>query len=412
MYRTLLPIAYASFAVSALVGTALAQSSWQEIPYLVRHSFDFRPAGDVVDVRGADFRHVWVHRTGAPSAWAVQHLVQDPDFDPFGTEGWGFGAGGAAVPFNSGINAVPVECVFNVFNIPPAGINSSICLYVDALPTIATACTGFFVAPFSPLPPFQIQGSIESSGLARAALNARGGAEAYAFSSAAVFVRGGILLANGSIQWSPTLHSDIVGAGAGATAMRDPIHFTATNRTTGQVIASSLLDFEIHSDAEGTIDWSNGVFQTDLPELDFVIDIPPAHVAPGQSGRLELRIVGGTVQVANDSGRFHGMLPAVGTAVPLVIPLPGDFDLDYDLALDPAFPWDVLVDLSGGGGAHPGVSGCPADVNGDGVLNFFDVLAYLENFSSGSPSADLNGDEELNFFDILLFLEVFSSGCI
>jgi len=411
MHRPLLTIASISFAVSSLAGTTLAQSSWQEIPYLVRHSFDFRPAGDVVDVRGADFRHVWVRRTGAPSAWAVQNLVQDPNFDPFGTEGWGLGAGGAMVPFNSGINAVPVECVFNVFTIPPTGINSIVCLYVDAPPTSATACTGFFVAPFSAGPPFRIQGSIESSGLARAALNMRGGAEAYAFSSAAVFVRGGILLANGSIQWSPTLHSDIVGAGAGASALRDPIHFTATNTITGQVIQSSLLDFEIQSDAEGTIDWSGGIFQTDLPELDFVIDIPPLHVAPGQSGRIELRISGGAVQVANDSGRFNGMLPAVGTAVPLVFPLPGDFDLDYDLALDPAFPWNVDVDLSGGGGAHPGVSGCPADVNGDGVLNFFDVLAYLENFSSGHPSADLNGDDELNFFDVLLFLEVFSSNC-
>ncbi len=51
------------------------------------------------------------------------------------------------------------------------------------------------------------------------------------------------------------------------------------------------------------------------------------------------------------------------------------------------------------------------DVNGDGVLNFFDISAYLVLYNEGSPHADLNGDGALNFFDISAFLGIYSAGC-
>lgn len=54
---------------------------------------------------------------------------------------------------------------------------------------------------------------------------------------------------------------------------------------------------------------------------------------------------------------------------------------------------------------------CPADLNGDGVLNFFDVSAFLNAFNDNSPIADLNGDGQLNFFDVSLFLNSFGAGC-
>ncbi len=46
-----------------------------------------------------------------------------------------------------------------------------------------------------------------------------------------------------------------------------------------------------------------------------------------------------------------------------------------------------------------------------GVLNFFDVQAYLNAFSAGSDEADLNDDGTLNFFDVQAFLAAFASGC-
>ena len=54
---------------------------------------------------------------------------------------------------------------------------------------------------------------------------------------------------------------------------------------------------------------------------------------------------------------------------------------------------------------------CPADINGDGVQNFFDVSAFLNLFSAGDPQADLNGDGVFNFFDVSAFLNAFSAGC-
>lgn len=393
-------------------GTATAQS-WQEMPYVVEHHFDFQPAGDVVDVHGYDFRHAWLRTSYAGDAWAVQALAQNPDFDPFGTEGWGALPGGMPIAFNSGLFGSPVPCVYNSFVIPPAGINTGVCLNVDLSPSTATACTEFFVWPYNPTGPFHIRGYVKSNGLARAATSVRGAAHAYAFSAAAVTVRGGIQLANGSIQWSPTIMSDSIGGGSSATAVRDPIHFLATNLSTGLVVEASLLDFDIETTGNGHFRWEAGVFETDSAELDFVLSIPQAHLAPGQDGRLELRIRGGVVDTANDSGRFDGMLPPVGTSVPLTIPLPNDFDLDYDLGLDPAFPWDVTADLSGGAGTNPAASddGCPADLNRDGILDFFDLLLFLEFFSDGSADADFNADDELNFFDVLAFLEAFSMGC-
>ncbi|MDF1809846.1 MAG: GC-type dockerin domain-anchored protein [Phycisphaerales bacterium] len=52
--------------------------------------------------------------------------------------------------------------------------------------------------------------------------------------------------------------------------------------------------------------------------------------------------------------------------------------------------------------------GSPADYNGDGSLNFFDVSEFLSDFSAGNTDADLNSDCTLNFFDISTFLSAFS----
>ncbi|RMH11943.1 MAG: hypothetical protein D6695_08025 [Planctomycetota bacterium] len=57
------------------------------------------------------------------------------------------------------------------------------------------------------------------------------------------------------------------------------------------------------------------------------------------------------------------------------------------------------------------VTTCQADLTGDGVLDFFDVLEFLSLFTAQDPSADINADGEFNFFDVLGFLDLFSAGC-
>lgn len=55
---------------------------------------------------------------------------------------------------------------------------------------------------------------------------------------------------------------------------------------------------------------------------------------------------------------------------------------------------------------------CLADTNGDGVLNFFDLSAYLGLFNSQNPRADLAPPFGVfNFFDLATYLNLYTIGC-
>jgi hypothetical protein len=54
---------------------------------------------------------------------------------------------------------------------------------------------------------------------------------------------------------------------------------------------------------------------------------------------------------------------------------------------------------------------CVPDLNGDGVINFFDLVNFIALFNVGDPGADLNDDGQLNFFDLSAYLTLFNQGC-
>lgn len=54
---------------------------------------------------------------------------------------------------------------------------------------------------------------------------------------------------------------------------------------------------------------------------------------------------------------------------------------------------------------------CLPDLNGDGLLNFFDVQSFLQAFSAHESSADFTGDGLFDFFDVQRFLQLFAAGC-
>lgn len=54
---------------------------------------------------------------------------------------------------------------------------------------------------------------------------------------------------------------------------------------------------------------------------------------------------------------------------------------------------------------------CPADLNGDGALNFFDVQMFLAAFAAHEPIGDYNKDGFFTFSDVLAFLRDFDAGC-
>jgi hypothetical protein len=56
-------------------------------------------------------------------------------------------------------------------------------------------------------------------------------------------------------------------------------------------------------------------------------------------------------------------------------------------------------------------SQCPADITADGVLDIFDVLAFVEAYNALEPAADYTGDGNFDIFDVLEFVSAYNAGC-
>jgi hypothetical protein len=54
---------------------------------------------------------------------------------------------------------------------------------------------------------------------------------------------------------------------------------------------------------------------------------------------------------------------------------------------------------------------CLPDLDGNGVLDLFDFLAFTNLFNAGDPGADLDDDGFLDLFDFLAFNNMFNAGC-
>ncbi|MFT5424774.1 MAG: hypothetical protein ACI89L_002576 [Phycisphaerales bacterium] len=54
---------------------------------------------------------------------------------------------------------------------------------------------------------------------------------------------------------------------------------------------------------------------------------------------------------------------------------------------------------------------CPADINGDGVVDNGDIGAFVAAFLGGTPLADFNGDGVIDNGDISAFVAAFLAGC-
>jgi len=78
---------------------------------------------------------------------------------------------------------------------------------------------------------------------------------------------------------------------------------------------------------------------------------------------------------------------------------------------------DFLFSTFGGGNRVIVVNGftpdcdTPANLNRDCLLDFFDVLLFLQSFANQAPLGDYNDDGVFDFFDALSFLGDFAGGC-
>jgi hypothetical protein len=54
---------------------------------------------------------------------------------------------------------------------------------------------------------------------------------------------------------------------------------------------------------------------------------------------------------------------------------------------------------------------CPADLDFNGQVNFFDIARFVTEYSAGSPWANVREDFVLNFFDVSDYIARFNAGC-
>jgi hypothetical protein len=54
---------------------------------------------------------------------------------------------------------------------------------------------------------------------------------------------------------------------------------------------------------------------------------------------------------------------------------------------------------------------CPADLNQDGVVDFNDLLEFLNIYNANDPDADVNNDGVVDFNDLLEFLNLYNAPC-
>lgn len=68
-------------------------------------------------------------------------------------------------------------------------------------------------------------------------------------------------------------------------------------------------------------------------------------------------------------------------------------------------------DHNGDGAPDACTPPCVADRNSDGLLDFFDIQDFLNDYSASNMSADMNADGQYDFFDVQIYLNLFSTGC-
>ena len=161
-----------------------------------------------------------------------------------------------------------------------------------------------------------------------------------------------------------------------------------------------LIQFAINNSnvAGVTVDSTTGAAAVNTG-LEMCIDLDEL----GWDGAQDILMAGWIANSGFDflSNQVLGGLPSADQVGPRDADGDGVNDLDFN-----SIDGDQFVNLF-----NPVVPSCPADLNGDGMLNFFDVSAFLQAYNAMNPVADFNGDGMFNFFDVSAFLQAYNAGC-
>lgn len=153
----------------------------------------------------------------------------------------------------------------------------------------------------------------------------------------------------------------------------------------------------------GSMLWDSGLFTgvafSGAVEL-LAFDVPGVVVPDTITWTLQ---VSNTTPVAVGQPHFHP--PTVGTSVEHAwFGGPGSWTM-----LNPFPPTDLMARITAEGEG----SDCPADLNGDGVIDLTDLATLLANFGSAGSAeeGDISGDGLIDLTDLSLLLAEFGSNC-
>jgi len=153
-----------------------------------------------------------------------------------------------------------------------------------------------------------------------------------------------------------------------------------------------------------------------LSDVDDDGDRDMVLVSVNDSGDQTVRVIRNTTVLGNGLS-FASVIDAPNqpAGLPLIV---RSADLDGD---SPGISDDIIVlidpqtslPIFGGNSNSVDLSGefCAADLSRDGVLDFFDISAFLIAYTSEDSAADFSGDGQFDFFDVSAFLTAFSAGC-
>lgn len=150
-----------------------------------------------------------------------------------------------------------------------------------------------------------------------------------------------------------------------------------------------LTQFEIHNDGPQTETW----LWTALAS-DYWISLDGKEAGVPVSGSVELDPGESTLVDV-----YATLVQDPGTGHPVVL-----FRIKPDGYYPPS-PYLASISYRSGGS-------CLVDIAAPiGVLDFFDISAFISLFTAMDPQADFTGDGSFNFFDVSEFLSIFSAGC-
>lgn len=218
-----------------------------------------------------------------------------------------------------------------------------------------------------------------------------------------------------------------------ASPMSGTISLELDNYVNPGTISINDFTLALDNNLSFTMDWGFFIGSVDIQLVNGVVHyatpgLPTGPVALDNAGNFDFPILAVNF---TGTGAFQGHGPIMGSVGSGTFNLADFGTNDSSIAGAIAIANDLITlsgaqsfantgDINGvtttlGGDATLLATGsvptCRVDINGDGIVNTQDFLAYLNLWTVGNPEADFTGDGVVNTQDFLLFLNEWTVGC-